>query len=64
MTKPRAPGHYWIILEEGAEPEIAHFDGDDWFAVGNPDAVAPTAIFSERIEPPATRPDARPAVPS
>jgi hypothetical protein len=49
----REPGHYWVILEEGALPEIAHWDGDDWFAVGREEAVEPKAVLGERLPEPA-----------
>jgi hypothetical protein len=49
----REPGHYWVILEEGALPEIAHWDGDDWFAVGREEAVELKAMLGERLPEPA-----------
>ena len=48
----REPGHYWAIIKEGTAPEIAHFDGDDWFVVGREKAVEPKLVFSERLGPP------------
>jgi hypothetical protein len=53
MTQPRESGHYWITLDEDAEPEVAHWDGGRWFAAGCEQPVEPEAVFSTRIEPPA-----------
>ncbi len=58
MSEKREPGYYWVILDEVSEPEIAHWDGDDWFPVGSGVAIEPKAVLSERIEPPAS-PDAK-----
>jgi hypothetical protein len=57
MTQPREPGYYWITLDEEAVPEIAHWDGKRWFAVGCEHPIEPLRVVSERLSPPATRPD-------
>ncbi len=54
MSEKRKPGYYWVILDEGAEPEVAHWDGDDWFPVASEELVEPKAVISERLVPPST----------
>jgi hypothetical protein len=54
VTQPREPGHYWITLDEDAVPEVAHWDGGRWFGIGCEQSVEPKAVFSERLEPPAS----------
>jgi hypothetical protein len=31
VSEKHKPGYYWVILDEGAEPEVARWDGNDWF---------------------------------
>ena len=50
VTRPRAAGHYWVILEPGVVPEVAYCDGDDWWAVGYEGPVEPKAVLNERLE--------------
>jgi hypothetical protein len=54
MSEKRKPGYYWVIIDEGAEPEVAHWDGDDWFPVASEESVEPKTVVSERLVPPST----------
>jgi hypothetical protein len=49
MSTPTA-GHYWVILEPGVVPEVAYYDGGDWWAVGYEWPVEPKAVLSERLK--------------
>jgi hypothetical protein len=42
VTQPREPGYYWVIIDEGYEPEIAYCDEDCWFPVGSEAAAETT----------------------
>ncbi len=63
MSEKRKPGYYWIILDEGAEPEVAHRDGNDWFPVASEESVKPKAVISERLVPPSTTQSEEPREP-
>jgi hypothetical protein len=56
VSEKREPGHYWITLDEDAEPEVAHWDGGRWFAIGCEQPVEPLWVVSRPLESPATEP--------
>jgi hypothetical protein len=54
VSEKHEPGYYWVILDEGAEPEVAHRDGDDCFPAASEESVEPEAVIGERLVPPST----------
>jgi hypothetical protein len=63
MSEKRKPGYYWVILDGGAEPEVAHWDDDDWFSITSEEPVEPKAVISERLVPPSTTQPGEPREP-
>lgn len=45
----REPGQYWVIVAEGDEPEVARWDGYDWFTHREPDRHHDYAVIERRV---------------
>lgn len=51
MPEEREVGYYWVSTPE--EPEIAFWDGDDWWMTGlDTPTLVPGDVLSDRLTPP------------